>query len=155
MAVLMFTFNASVREIIEQAIRNEMTSLVYLEQLASRVSPSENQKVIRTLAARKMGHVSHFERRFHELFGTSAPDLPRPEIAGGDLTGAMTLQRALRLANERERDLESNWRFLAEQVDTAEARAMLLELAETQWRFREEVHQLQTELGTTDDILDF
>lgn len=151
----MFTFDASTREILEQAIRNELTTLVYLEQLTERVNPAEDRAVLRDLVTRKHEHLSHFERRFHEIFGTAAPDLPRPEIAGSDVTTPMTLSRALKRANERERDLESNWRFLAEQVSGPEQRALLLELAETQWRFREEVNQIQARLGAVDDFLDF
>ena len=152
----MFAFDATTREILEQAIRNEITTQVYLDQLTRRVRSDEGRQTMQDLARRKHGHRSHFERRFHEMFGESSPDIPEPRIETPDGMASIELSKALRLALERERDLESNWRFLAEQVPPGDARTLLLELAETQWRFREEVRQIQGESdGQSEDILDF
>lgn len=146
----MFRFDASPGEILEQAMRNEATTRAYLLQLAERISDETGRRSIVELADRKLMHRSDFERRFREMFGEEPPRFPDPSLEEPPGAQPIDVARALKLALERERDLESNWRFLAEQVAEDDSRRLLLTLAEVQWRIRNEVQQLYDEANPGD-----
>lgn len=130
----------SVKEVLTDAIRSELEGRAFLTALAERAStPAVRQKLL-DLADREVVHRAHLERRFREETGETAPVLEMPKVEIAPDLQNLTMTRALKIVLERERESESNYRFLAERVpDNGELLQLFLELAELEWKHKIEI----------------
>jgi rubrerythrin len=129
------------RQVLFEAIQSEVVSRVFLQKLAERAVDAATRKRILELADRETLHRAHLERRYQQVVG-EAPPPPEPvdiQLAGELIN--VDLSRALKIALERERDSESNFRFLAERVPDTELGNLFLELAEIEWKHKVEIQR--------------
>src|SRR5512140_2039739 len=125
--------NTTIEEVLRDAIQSEIDSRAYFLALADRAASPEARNKIIELADRQMLHRARLEKRFRELVGGNLPEPKPPEVdLPADLQNVDTA-RALKIALERERESESNFRFLAERVPETELGAVFMELAEMEW----------------------
>lgn len=146
----MFTLDATPVELILTGIRNEASTRAWLLQLSERLDAPADREALLDLAQRKVNHRQNFERKFRQEIGQEPPFPEEERIPLPQSIQTLDLPRALKLALERERDLESEWRFLAERVPGTELHTLLMELAEIQWRHRNEVQLLYDEAASAD-----
>lgn len=146
----MFTLEATPLELLVTAIRNEVSTRAWILQLAERLEDEAARQALVELAQRKVSHRQNFERKFRQEIGQEPPFPEQEPISIASSAHTLDLARALKLALERERDLESEWRFFAERVPGTDLHRLLMELAEIQWRHRNEVQQLYDEAASTD-----
>ena len=145
-----FTLEATPEELLITAIRNELSTRTWILQMAERVPDADSREALTDLATRKVIHRQEFERKFRQETG-SEPPFPDEDLVQLPVhIESLDLARALKAALERERDLESEWRFLAERVPDTPLHRLLLEMAEIQWRHRNEVQQLYDAAASTD-----
>lgn len=145
-----FTLDSTPAELLASAIQHEATSRLFLTRIAARLPGAPDRDVIEALAERKLDHQREFERKYTEQFGTPPPSPSEEEIQMPPEGQILDLARVLKMALERERDIESHWRFLAERVPETREATLLLEMAEIQWRHRNEVQQLYDQAAASD-----
>lgn len=127
------------KEVLREAIQSEIVSRAFLQKLADRAANPAARKKLLELADRELVHRARLERRYRELIGENPPP---PDDVSVELPSDLVnvdLSRALKIALERERDAESNFRFLAERVPNTELGALFLELAEIEWKHKVEI----------------
>jgi rubrerythrin len=126
-------------EVLRDAIQSEVVSRAFLQKLAERTSSATVRKKVLDLADRELVHRARLEKRYRELIGSTPPPVEEVQIElPADLVN-VDLSRVLKIALERERDSESNYRFLAERVPGTELGALFLELAEIEWKHKVEI----------------
>ena len=133
-------------EVLRQAIQSEMETRAYYQKLAERGATPEVRKRLLELADGELLHRAKLERTYREEIGQAPPD-PQPvnlEIPWEVMD--LNMSQALKLALERERDAESNYRFLAERVPDTELGRLFWELAEIEWKHKSD---LQAEYEAT------
>jgi rubrerythrin len=126
----------TVDKVLTEAIQSEVESRAYLLEVAASARSTPVREKLLELADRELVHRAQLERRFRDLTGQQAPP---PQPVNVDLPGdfrELDLPRALKVAVERERDAESNYRFLAERATEPELAALFIELAEMEWKHK-------------------
>lgn len=127
------------KEVLAQAIQSELETRAFLLKLAERTDgPVAKRKMIE-LADRELVHRARLERRYRELIGENPPSPEDVKVELPNDLQNVDLRRALKIALERERDSESNYRFLAERVPNTELGNLFLELAEIEWKHKVEI----------------
>lgn len=129
------------RQVLTEAIQAEVVSRAFLQRLAERAADTRTRKKLLDLADRELVHRAHLERRYRELIGEAPPQPPEVPIEIPADYYQIDLGRALKIALERERDSESNYRFLAERVPETELGALFLELAEIEWKHKVDIQR--------------
>lgn len=131
----------TVAEVLRDAIASEVESRAMLLRLAERAASPATKKKLSELADRELLHRARMERRYRELIGTDPPEPAEPDVRISEDVTNIDIRRALKIVLERERDAESNYRFLAERVPHTELGALFLELAETEWKHKAEIQR--------------
>ena len=138
--------DTTVEEVLREAIQSEIETRVYYQRMAERAgSPAVKTRMLQ-LADGELVHRAKMERKYRETVGKAPPE-PKPVKV--DLPSDMynlTMQQALKHALERERDSESNFRFMAERVPNTELGRLFMELAEIEWKHKTD---LQAEYDAT------
>ena len=137
----------TIEEVLRNAIQSEIETRAYYQLMAERAGSEPVRKRMLQLADEELLHRAKMERKYRETLKQAPPtpapvaiDLP-PDIRNLDI------QRALKLALERERDSESYYRFMAERAQNgSELEALFFELAEIEWKHKTD---LQAEYEST------
>ena len=134
-------------EVLRDAIQSEVDARAFYQELARRAATPAVRKRLLELSDAELVHRAKLERRYRELIGKDAPE---PRAGRADLPADVVnveLNQALKLSLERERESESNFRFMAERVpSTTELGRLFVELAEIEWKHKTD---LQAEYDTT------
>lgn len=129
------------REVLLDAIQSEVESREWLMQLSGHAVDDAVRARMRELADREIMHRALLEKKFREYIGEEPPEPAEPKVNVPVELATVDLRRALKLLLERERDSESNYRFLAERVPNTELGGLFLELAEIEWKHKVEVQR--------------
>lgn len=129
------------REVLLDAIQSEVESREWLTQLAERAANDAVREKLLQLADREIIHQAQMEKKFRDVTGEEPPSPADVSISlPADLTD-LDIRRAMKLILERERDAESNYRFLAERVPNTELGGLFMELAEIEWKHKVEIQR--------------
>ena len=123
-------------EVLRQAIQSEVETRVFYQKLAERSATPDVRKRMLQLADLELVHRARIERMYRDQIHQ---DPPAPEPVTLDLAWDVTdlnMAQALKLALERERDSESNYRFLAERVPDTPLGNLFAELADIEWKHK-------------------
>ncbi len=129
------------REVLRDAIRSEVESRELLLLLAERASTPAVRKKLIELADRELVHRARMERRYREEIGEEPPAPEAVKLSLADDLALVDMRRALKLVLDREREAESNYRFLAERVPNTQLGTLFLELAETEWKHKVDIQR--------------
>jgi rubrerythrin len=127
------------KDVLREAIQHEVASRAFLQSLAERVTDPAGKKKIIELSDRELVHRARLERRYREVVGEPPPPTEDVKVEFPADLQNLDLRRALKIALERERESESNYRFLAERVPNTELGSLFLELAENEWKHKVEI----------------
>jgi rubrerythrin len=136
----------TVEEVLRDAIQSEVETRVYYQRMADRAASAEVRKRMLELADGELVHRAKLERKYRDTIGAEPPP---PAAVDVDLPYDMInvdMGRALKHALERERESESNFRFMAERVPNTELGRLFMELAELEWKHKTD---LQMEYDST------
>ncbi len=144
----------TVREVLLDAIREEMESRGYFRELAAHTSDADAKKKLLDLADTEVVRRAKLETKFRDRVGEEPPDSePTPATMPEDLH-EIDLRRALRVALEHERRAEGNYRHLAERAESKDLKTLFLELAETKWSHKSEIEAEYNALADPDDFFE-
>ncbi len=134
-------------EVLRDAIQSEVDARAFYQEMARRAATPAVRKRMLELGDNELVHRAKLERRYREVVGQPPPE---PRAGKAELPPDLEkieLSQALKLALERERESESNFRFMAERVpSTTELGKLFVELAEIEWKHKTD---LQAEYDTT------
>lgn len=127
----------TVEEVLREAIQSEIETRDYYQKMSERTVSPEVRKRMLQLADDELLHRAKMERKYRQVIKKVPPEpqpvnleLP-PEIRDLDMN------RALKLALERERDSESYYRFMAERAPIdSELANLFFELADIEWKHK-------------------
>jgi rubrerythrin len=142
------------KEVLREAIQSELVSRAFLIALAERTTTTAAKKKLLELADRELVHRARLERRYREVVGENPPP---PDDVHVELPYDMTnidLRKGLKIALERERESESNFRFLAERVPNTELGNLFLELAEIEWKHKVEIQNEYDKVAGDEFLMD-
>jgi rubrerythrin len=128
--------------VLLEAIASEAESRLWLEKLADRAADAGVRRHLLELAERELAHRHVLEMRYREVTGESPPAPSTPSVDLPVDLRDVDLPRAFKLLLDRERDSESNFRFLAERTSDTALRNLFLELAEIEWKHKIEIQQM-------------
>lgn len=124
-------------EVLRDAIQSEVDARAFYQEMAKRSATPAVRKRMLELADAELVHRAKLERRYREVVGQNAPDPKPPHVELPPDLMKIEMSQALKLALERERDSESNFRFMAERVPpTTELGKLFVELAEVEWKHK-------------------
>jgi rubrerythrin len=126
----------TVEEVLRKAIQAEVQTRVWFFKMAERAASPAVRKRMLELADVELVRRAKLERKYRETLGI---DPPEPEPVAFELPPDLVdldMSRALKHALERERESESNFRFMAERVPDTELGHLFMELAETEWKHK-------------------
>jgi rubrerythrin len=126
----------TVEEVLRKAIQAEVQTRVWFSKMAERAGSPVVRKRMLELADLELVRRAKLERKYRETLGV---DPPAPDPVDFELPPDLVeidLSRALKFALERERESESNFRFMAERVPDTELGRLFMELAETEWKHK-------------------
>ena len=124
------------KEVLRDAILSEDATRGFYQKLAERAATPEVRKKLLSLADGELVHRAKLESKYRAMF-KEEPPAPRPvNVEIGNDAENLDMARAMKIAMERERDSESDYRFLAERVPDTELGALFLELAEIEWKHK-------------------
>ncbi|MGA7616299.1 MAG: ferritin family protein [Thermoanaerobaculia bacterium] len=126
----------TVREVLHDAIAAEIESRQFLTKLAERAGTEEVRMRLLALADEEISHRAKLEKRYREAVGQQPPEVMAPTVELPVDLWDLDMRRALKIVLERERDAESNFRFMAERAQTGMLRSLFLELAEFEWKHK-------------------
>jgi len=129
------------REVLLEAIQSEVESRSWLLQISEHAASDVVRDRIRELADREIVHRAQLEKKYRQYTGEEPPEPAEPTATVPADLGKLDLRRATKLLLERERDAESNYRFLAERVPNTELGGLFLELAEIEWKHKVEIQR--------------
>jgi rubrerythrin len=129
------------REVILDAIQSEVESREWILQLAALAANDAVREKLREFADREIVHRAHMEKKYREYTGEEPPEPAAPVVTVPSELGPLDMRRAMKLILERERDAESNYRFLAERVPNTELGGLFMELAEIEWKHKTEIQR--------------
>ncbi|MBK5260911.1 MAG: ferritin family protein [Thermoanaerobaculia bacterium] len=138
--------DTTVEEVLRLAIQDEVDTRVYYQKMAERAaSPAVRTRMLQ-LSDGELVHRAKLERKYRETIHQAPPDpLPMTVELPYDLV-KLDMRHALKHALERERESESNFRFMAERVPNTELGRLFMELAEIEWKHKTD---LQAEYDAT------
>ena len=140
----------TVEEVLRAAIQSEVQTRAYYEKMAERTKLAHVRKRLLELAEEEIKHRAVLEQKYRDTMRLEPP-LPNPPSIElpADIQN-LTMSRALKLALERERESESNFRFMAERVpSTTDLGRLFVELAEIEWKHKTDL-QAEYDAATTD-----
>lgn len=144
----------TVEEVLRQAIQSEVETRVYYQKMAERAGTPDVRKRLLQLADGELVHRARMERKYMETVGNPPPPPDPVQIDLPSDIVNLDMSRALKLALERERDSESNYRFMAERVPETELGRLFMELAETEWKHKTELQaEYDASFGDPEQIL--
>jgi rubrerythrin len=126
---------------------------VYYQRMADRAGDPAVRTRMLQLADGELVHRAKLERKYRETVGQPPPD---PQPVQVDLPSDVVnldMNRALKLALERERDSESYFRFMAERVPNTELGRLFMELAETEWKHKTDLQAEYDAVGDPEQFL--
>jgi rubrerythrin len=126
--------DTNVEEVLRKAIQAEVQTRVWYRKMAERAGSPAVRKRMLELADLELVRRARLERKYRETLGAEPPE---PEPVDFELPPELVevdMSRALKHALERERESESNFRFMAERVPDTELGMLFMELAETEWK---------------------
>ncbi|MFZ2494024.1 MAG: ferritin family protein [Thermoanaerobaculia bacterium] len=126
----------TVEEVLRNAIQSEVETRAFYQRLAERAETPAVRRRLLDLADGELLHRAKLERKYRETIGSEAPP---PQLVSIELPPDLQnldMSRALKFALERERDSESQYRFMAERVPDTELGHLFLELADIEWRHK-------------------
>jgi rubrerythrin len=126
----------TVEEVLRKAIQAEVQTRVWFSKMAERAATPAVRKRMLELADLELVRRAKLERKYRETLGIDPPD---PDPVNFELPADLVeidMSRALKFALERERESESNFRFMAERVPDTELGRLFMELAETEWKHK-------------------
>jgi rubrerythrin len=129
------------KDVLREAIQSEVDSREFLLKLAERGKTDAVRGKILEFADRELLHRAKLERKFRDEIGAEPPEPEPPRAELGLDLYEVDLSRALKIILEKERESESNYRFLAERVPNTELGALFMELAEMEWKHKIEVQR--------------
>ena len=136
----------TVEEVLRKAIQSEIDTRLYYQKMAERAATPAVKTRMLQLADAELVHRAKLERKYRETVGTSPPEPQAPKVDLPSDLYHLDMQQALKHALERERESESNFRFMAERVPNTELGRLFMELAETEWKHKTD---LQAEYDST------
>ena len=93
------------------------------------------------ISDRQVAHRAHLEKKYRRDVKEEPPPPTTPAIDIPAEIWNLDMARALKIALERERDAESNFRFNAERVPGTDIGALFLELADFKWKHKVEIQR--------------
>lgn len=126
-------------EVLRKAIQSEVETRAYYQKLAERAATPDVRKRLLRLAEDELLHRAVLERKYREEIGNAPPDAEPVDVEIPWDVMDLDMSHALKLALERERDAESNFRFLAERVPDTELGRLFWELAEIEWKHKSDL----------------
>ncbi len=129
------------RQVLLDAIRSEVESREILILLAERASTPEVRKRLLELADKEVLHRAKLEKKFRDEIGEEPPEAAELKLTLSDDLARLDMRRALKFVLDREREAEGNYRFLAERVPNTELGSLFLELAEIEWKHKNEIQR--------------
>ena len=142
----------TVREVLLDAIRDEMESRNLYRAIADRVRDATARAKLLELADKELVHRLKLEKTFLERLGEDPPPQTPQEIELPPDASDLDLKRVLKFALAHERKAEGNYRHFAERAQTTELRALFQELAEIEWNHKS---QIEAEYHAMSDPEDF
>ena len=143
----------TVEEVLRQAIQSEVETRVYYQKLAGRTGDAAVRSRLMQLADGELVHRARMERRYRELVGQEPPPPEPVTIELPSEIHDLDLRRALKMSLERERESESNYRFMAERVPDTELGKLFMELAEIEWKHKTELQVEYDAAATPEQFL--
>lgn len=126
----------TVEEVLRKAIDSEVETRLYYQKLAERAATPDVRKRMLELADGELLHRAKMERKYREEIGKAPPAPAEPKVElPADLVN-LDMPRALKHALERERESESDYRFMAERVPETELGHLFMELADIEWKHK-------------------
>lgn len=138
----------NVEEVLRKAILAEDESRAYYLKLSEQAASRDVMRKLIQLADRQVAHRVYLEKKYRAEVKADPPGPTLPSVDLPPDTGKLDIGRALKLALEREREAESNFRFLAERVPGTELGSLFWELADFKWKHKVEI---QNEINTVVD----
>ncbi|MGK2856321.1 MAG: ferritin family protein [Thermoanaerobaculia bacterium] len=129
------------REVLLDAIRSEVESREILTQLADRAATEPVRRKLLELADKELLHRARMEKKYRDELGEEPPEPASVKIALSDDLVELDMRRALKFVLDREREAEGTYRFLAERVPNTELGSLFLELAEIEWKHKNDVQR--------------
>ena len=144
----------TIEEVLRKAIQAEVETRAYYQALAERTADPAVRKRMLQLADGELVHRAKLERKYRDMVGHPAP---APEPVHIDLPADVVdldLRHALKLALERERDSEAEFRHLAERMPPpTELGKLFVELAEVEWKHKSELQEEYDRTAAPEEFL--
>jgi len=141
-------------EVLRQAIQSEVETRVYYQLMAERAGSPAVRTRMQQLADAELLHRAKMERKYKEYIGHPAPPPAEVKIELPYDVRNLDMRQALKHALERERDSESNYRFMAERVPNTELGRLFMELAEIEWKHKTDLQAEYDSLAADDFLAD-
>ncbi|HEY0155730.1 MAG TPA: ferritin family protein [Thermoanaerobaculia bacterium] len=146
----------TVEEVLRQAIQSEVETRVYYRMLAERAATPDVRQRLLQLSDLELVHRAKMERKYREMIGANPPDPAPVNLELPSDLANLDMSKALKYALERERDSESNYRFMAERVPaTTELGRLFMELAEIEWKHKTDLQAEYDAASPPDQFLNF
>lgn len=129
------------RQVLLDAIQSEVESREILILLAERAATPDVRKRLLELADKEVLHRAKLEKKFRDEIGEEPPEPAELKLVLSDDLARLDMRRALKFVLDREREAEGNYRFLAERVPNTELGSLFLELAEIEWKHKNEIQR--------------
>jgi rubrerythrin len=129
------------REVLFDAIQSEVESREWMLKLAERAENDTVRDKLREFADREIVHRAQMEKKYKEYTGEEPPEPAEVTVNLPPELTSLDIRRAMKLILERERDAESNYRFLAERVPNTELGGLFMELAEIEWKHKADIQR--------------
>lgn len=126
----------TVEEVLRKAIQAEVQTRAWFSKMAARAGSPAVRKRMLELADVELVRRAKLERKYRETLGVDPPEPDPVEFELPPDLVDLDMSRALKHALERERESESNFRFMAERVPDTELGRLFMELAETEWKHK-------------------
>lgn len=147
--------NPTIEEVLIDAIQSEIDTRERYLYIAKMARDPVVRSKMRDLAEREIVHRARLERRYKELIGKVPPDLTAGELDHPSGVESFDLPHALKHALEHERESESDYRFLAERTPPSPLKNLYMELAEQEWKHKQEIeHDYRSSLSPDQFFLD-
>lgn len=146
--------DTTVEEVLRKAIQAEVETRLYYQKMAERAaSPAVRTRMLQ-LADMELVHRAKLERKYRETLHQDPPDPQAPTVELPPDLVRLDMRHALKHALERERESESNFRFMAERVPNTELGRLFMELAEVEWKHKTDL-QAEYDAAAAGDPDDF
>ncbi|MFA6956218.1 MAG: ferritin family protein [Thermoanaerobaculia bacterium] len=141
------------RQVLIEAIQSEVESREILLRLSERAATPDVRKRLVELADKELLHRAKLEKKFRDEIGEAPPEPAEAKITLSNDLARLDMRRALKFVLDREREAEGTYRFLAERVPNTELGSLFLELAEIEWKHKNEIQrEYDQSSGNPDDF---